>query len=468
MIQQRIYISNVDNSPVINFDTGLDQRSFARTKMSQSLIEPGYAVFPDGSNQVWKSSGVNEINGFMRVWGSPFTGKRLDLIINEAVNPEKTQAAIQAVAFWIRAKLLLGETRSALSPGASLITCEGGKEFKKGSVFFAPDYLSQRCLLVEGSEPNYFTCPDLYGIDAAAFCAGTMLYKILSGSHPYPTEASVFQDMREGVFLPPGMAIPGLDEKFCSLIQSALMLPVTKKKTNVSGIDILDNLLKILMDKDGNIVSVSSLFSELSFDDTVRFYKNQKRYLKKNNFYVKTRRFVHNYKLALMVSVAVTFFLAFVIGSTVQSRALRPTTTGLYSDNVVHVYYEALNSMDHQIMEACIAGGTDKTDINMIVNLFVVDKVRQSYEYRTESTIISARAWRQQGRELPAPNVFGITDLHVEQIGGSENSGQVHYRADYQIWFPHELIGMNRSDILTLRRDRRMNWRITELIRTEF
>ncbi len=59
---QRIYLSNIEEKQAICFDTGLDPRSFARTKMSQSLIECGYIVYPDGSREVWKPSSVNEVN----------------------------------------------------------------------------------------------------------------------------------------------------------------------------------------------------------------------------------------------------------------------------------------------------------------------------------------------------------------------------------------------------------------------
>jgi hypothetical protein len=171
-----IHVSDVDGKPATCFDTGLEPRSFARTKMSQCLIEPGYIVYPDGTHKVWKATGVNEVDGFMRVWGSPFTGKRLDFLLGQADSGLKTtaqevslQAALQAVAFWIHCKLLLGDVRSALNPGAIFISSEGGKDFPKGTVFFAPENLSQRCLLVEGLDTDYYNCPDLKGMEAAAF-----------------------------------------------------------------------------------------------------------------------------------------------------------------------------------------------------------------------------------------------------------------------------------------------------------
>jgi len=470
---QHVHICTIDGKQAACFDTGLDPRSFARTKMSQSMIEPGYIVFPDGSHEVWKSLGVNEIDGFMRVWGASFSGERLDLILGRALLPgqgqaEARQEAIQAIAFWIRAKLLLGDTHSALSPGAAFVCCtDGNAENPKGSVFFTPENLSQRCLFVEGAEPNYYYCPDLKDMEAAAFCAGAMLYSVLVQSHPYPSAKSVFQDMREGVFFPPRLAAPGLDEKICGLIQSALLLPVAKKRTGISGTNILGSLLETLMDKDSNITLIPSLFRNLTTEETAQLEKEKSRYYKINYFTVKVSRFLVRNKPAVFSVLAVFLFTVFIIGSIAENRSSRPTTAGLNSDTVVTVYYDSFSALDHIYMEACLMGA-DKSDVETVVNLFVIDKVRQTYEVRSDAGLIPAKLWQQQGRELPSPDVFGITDLRIEQIGGSEETGQVHYRADYLLWFPNEPDVYTRSDILTLKRDRRKNWRITEILRTQY
>ena len=199
---RRIHVSDVEGRPALCYDTGLNPRSFARTKMSQnSLIEPGYVVFPDGTNKTWKATGVSEVNGLMRVWGEPFYGERLDGILNEVNSIQKRatsqQAALQAIVFWIRAKLLLGDVNSSLNPGAAFISFNDDNSTEpKGSVFFGPKNLSQRSLLVEGIELDSYNCPDLDGMEAAAFCAGVMLYKLLGQSHPYTSKADIFQDMR--------------------------------------------------------------------------------------------------------------------------------------------------------------------------------------------------------------------------------------------------------------------------------
>lgn len=457
-MELRVHISNVENNSAICFDTGLDPRSFARTKMSQSLIEPGYVVKADGSHDVWKASGVNENDGFMRVYGPLFQGKRLDLLLDEISSQTLgNKEALGAVISWIKAKMFLGETKSALNPGASFYSPDG-------SVFFAPEYLSTRCLYLEGVLQDRYNCPDLAGMEATAFCAGLMLYKIFTGVHPYPS-SEIYQDMREGVFMPINFAYPGLNEKLAKLIQSALLLPVDKKQLSRknkllrSGIDILTGILEVLSSEEPVITSLSK-------EKTDQTEKDKKIFLIKQYITVRSARFaVRNKYLLVGVSIGVLFLL-FVAFSTAKSFSSRLTTAGLSPETVVTVYYDAFSSLNHDLMEACILGAS-RTDVNAALSIFAIYKQRQAYEMSTRTSIKQAKIWKENGNELPAPDVFGVTDLTVEKIGGDESEGLVLYRADYELWSPMEDFSRSRSDRLMLKTDKRKNWRIVEIERTE-
>jgi hypothetical protein len=271
--------------------------------------------------------------------------------------------------------------------------------------------------------------------------------------------------MREGVFLPPHLAAPALNKNLCGIIQSALLLPVERKRTGESGTDIIGNLLRALMDSEGKIVSVSSLFTNLSNDESVRLEKEKKRYYLIQYTYTKTRRFVIQNKHAIIGTLVVFLFLLFITVSTTRSINQRPTTEGMSPDNVITAYYDALSSLDHVFMEACIQGA-DKSDINTAISLFAIDKTRQAYEMSNRNSFIPARLWKELGRELPAPDVFGVTDLSIEYLAGSEEDNMIIYRTDYLLWLPEEY-SISRSDVITLKRDKKKNWRITEIIRTE-
>ena len=465
---QSIHISDSNNSPAIFFNTGLDSRSFARTKMSQNLIEPGYIVKPDGSHEVWKAAGVEETDGIMQVWGPLFNGKRLDLLINEISSLTQEDAsinALQAIALWIKAKMFLGDTRSVFNPGAAFICADNSKSaYPKDSVFFSPENLSNRCLFIEGTEVDRFNSPDLLGLEAAAFCAGVMLYIIFAKTHPYP-ERTIFQDMREGIFMPMHLAVPDLDEKLSGLIQSALMLPVASKKPMMSAIDILTEILKILVNDENKLTAFSSLFQTVSAEKSKQIETEKNRYLLKQNGYVRTKRFIIRNKTILTGAVITLIFLLIIVFSTIDNRNHRPTTAGMYSDSVVFAYFNAFSNLDHMFMEACL-WGADRSDLNAAISLFALVRTRQAYEFSIPNPVPAA-VWRDNGGELPSPNVFGVTDLTVTHIGGSDENGLIIYRAEYMVWSFIEDYPLIRSDIITLRLDRRNNWRITEILRTE-
>ena len=455
-MQQRIIISNTDNVPTAYFNTGLDPRAFARTKMSQSLIEEGHIVNQDGTHEIWKAAGVSEINGSMSVWGPLFQGKRLDLIIDEINTPDhaKTQTAVKALVCWIKAKMFLGDGKSALNNGAVFISDEDGR------VFFAPEHLANRCIYIEGSKLDRNNCPDLIGMEASAFCAALMLYKIFTGLHPYPT-AEIYQDMREGIFLPIHLASPNLHEKLSELIKEALLLPVENKKTSKSGTVILGEILAILS---GN----EQLLKTLPAEKAKRIEKEKKSYLFKQNSYVKTRRFIVRNKFVLIgigVSIA---FLVFILLSSIKGSI---TTQGLGAEDVVITYYNAFSLLKDDVMRACI-NGASKRDIEAAGILHAITKQREYYENKTEPVFVTAQAWRNQGGELPSPNAFGVTDLDIETLtkrpdGSRVNDDIVVFRANYSLWSPTEQYEIKRSDVLMLKRDRHKNWRIIEIERTE-
>ena len=462
-MNQRIFIAEVNNQPSLCFDTGLDPRSFARTKMSQSLIDPGFTVNPGGSHETWKVTGVNEQGGFMRVFGPHVPGKRLDLLLEEigpiSQSPELKQEALEAVIYWSKAKMFLGDVRSALNPGAAFVA-------KEGNVFFAPEHISSRCLFIEGNQLDTYNCPDLIGMDATAFCTAVMLYKILTGNHPYPT-VDIYQDMREGVFVPIHLAAPGINEQLSELIQAALLLPVEKKNiVKTSGIDILSGILEILTGRGNKFASVSSLFETISPEKEKHFEKEKKRYLFKMNIIIKTKRYILNNKPFLLGIALGAAFIIFILCNTIINISNSPTTEGMTPDTVVTAYYEAFSSLNHPLMEACIKGA-DKRDINAVATFYAVLKQRQAIEGAKAPSIIQARVWKEIGGQLPDPNVFGVTDLVVKHVGGEEDDGLMIFQADYDLWSPFDDFARHRSDILTLKKDRRRHWRIIELLRTE-
>jgi hypothetical protein len=522
-MERQVFLFDVDGHKALGFDTGLDSRAFARAKFAQFITEPGLIVNLEGANSsvnFWKASGVVEYSS-MVVWGPSFKGDRLDLLLNDN---DKREEALAAIRLWIRAVLALGEKHHApvgappvgappvgappvgappvgappLCPCAALIG-----ENQSSEIFFAPQSLVLHCLMAKESNRinNRYVQPDLNGMNAAAFTAAAMLYQVFTGSPAFPAsdEIILHEDMREGNFLPIRLAVPGLDDKLAALIQNALNQNV-KKGGLPNGARLLEGFLEILRTDPTDPTDPLSLFvSPLSEADKLSIEKEKNQYLKTNNVSVKTKRFVKRNAAVLLGSFVAVVITVLIVNSVIKSRSAL-STAGMEPVQVIESYYNSFGKLDHSWMEACVVNGAGKDDINMVMNLFIISKLRQAYEYNVRPSFISAKEWLEMGGGQVDLQVFGVTDLQVtgnrgqlamsnEQLASANKVGESNeerYRVDYTLWVPGEAendpatvqdamtdkrvveylppISFRRTDFVTLVQKKK-NWRISEISR---
>jgi len=453
----------------LGFDTGLTARAFAQAKLAQFITEPGLIVRLGETPpriEFWKASGVREVSGAdgnptMVIWGPPVAGERLSALLDQ---PPET--ALAAVALWIQAVLALGENppnEVPLWPSAAIITL--ASEGRPPSVFFAPPTLGERGVTADDAP---YVNPALGGMAAAAFTAAAMLYRILAGTHPFTaTNVSVlYEDMRDGNFLPVRFAIPGMDSRLAVLLQNAL----ERTAPNLpSGIDMLGAMLAAL---------ASPLVVPLPEPDRLLLEKEKAQYLKLKAASVKTRRFIARNTAVLAGALAGVVAAIFIIYSVISSRALLPTTAGMDPVQVIESFYYAFGDLDHQMMEACVINGAGKNDITAVVNFFVISRTQQAYKGNAPPLVFPAHKW--QGGDFPDAPLFGATDLRVEWLAGDANGDELRCRVDYTFWIPEQAsseealnpdyaptngsVSSHRRDFLTLVR-KKGNWRITEIAR---
>jgi hypothetical protein len=479
-MEKQVFLFDVDGQKALGFDTGLDSRAFARAKFAQFITEPGLVVSLDGpasSVDFWKASGVVEYSeaAAMVVWGPPFKGHRLDLLLHDNANRDE---ALAAVCLWIKAVLALGEKHQApLWPCAALIGESG--ESLSSKVFFAPPSLALHCLMVKESNQinNRYVNPGLNGMNAAAFTAAAMLYHVFAGSPAFSAadEIILHEDMREGNFLPVRLAAPGLEERLAALIQNALSQGVKKNVSLPNGMRLLEESLAILAPQAGT-VPLPSLVSRLSEADSLIIEKEKTQYLKTKTASVKTRRFVVRNAALLLGSLAAVVTAVLIVNSIIKSRSAL-TTAGMEPVQVIESYYNAFGELDHQWMDACVIRGAGKDDINMVINLYVISKMRQAYELNAQPLFISARDWLDRGGGQVNFQVFGVSDMQITR------SNEARYRVDYTLWIPDQggdepkmeqdvmrdekylpPVSFRRSDIVTLVQ-KKGNWRISQIRR---
>lgn len=436
-MEKRIYQAEVNGTQVLGFDTALDAQAFAQAKMAAYLTRQGSVVFPDARVETWQPEGVAELerNPYgpqtMVIWGPCFPGERLTDIISD---PERRDEALDALRYWLRARPLVEE---AVSPAGVLMVTErtrGG--FPPGTLLFPPERLVKRCLEAEGvSAAAERLHPDLSGAEGISYSAALMMYEIFCGVLPFKGEDPlvVRQDIREGVFMPPGLAAPGLDEGLARLISLSLA-PVKQKSGAAPRPDPL-TLVKALGPPGSR--SRDSWISPPGGAELAKIRLEQEQFLKRKNLTVKTRRFLtrNTTLVSGLLIAALVLFLG--VRSFIKDQEGRPTTLGMAPLEVAETYYKAFGKLDHETMSACVLKKAGKGDIEMVINLFVISRVRGAYEAGGLDNVISAEDWLAAGSPETDKTVFGVTDLRIRTLG--ESGGEVEMEASYILWMPENL-----------------------------
>jgi hypothetical protein len=293
----------------------------------------------------------------------------------------------------------------------------------------------RRAVEAEGSwfkGAEQWTHPDLTGEAAAVFAAAAMLYRIVCGEPPYPNNEAegLYSDLREGVYIPPRLAAPGLDKRMADLMERALA-PVSAGITRPSLAEFAGILGPPLSGEK------ERFFHELSGEERTKLEAERERFSRKKTTAVKTRRFIRRNTAVIGGVIIGLTVLALVIGNIVNGNRNRPSTRGMEPREVIAAYYGAFETLDHTLMEACVTNKAGKGDVDMIMNMFVISKVREAYEMR--SPIIPAQLWLDAGGAPTDLTVVGVTDLRLEGEDEDGSDGEVRYRADYTLWLPENM-----------------------------
>ncbi|MDR1957388.1 MAG: hypothetical protein LBQ30_11130 [Treponema sp.] len=431
--------------PTLEFDTGLSAQAFAQAKLAQLVTASGWIIRGDGVPVPWKPVGVREQNGTMRIWGPAFTGEGLHILIADASRKDQ---ALDALRRWIRARLVLDAQPNPPAPWPA-----GALAAPSGTLLFPPERLVKQSLEAAGRDAwlngaEGYVHPDLSGVAATAFTAGAMLYRIYCGSPPFPnTNREVLhQDIREGFFVPPHLAVPGLDTDLAGLISRALTFLSPKqalsKGFNLAKIETeARGLLTALGDLLGSPGSApaASFLHECTEAEQARLTLEKARFTKRHTRRVQAKRLVYRNKTLITGIAVAALILVLILWSLLVDRAKGPTTQGMSPQEVAETYYKAMGAMDHQLMDACVMpkGGTKalyKRDIDMVTHFFVISRVRQAYEQRI--AVIPAQEWIDAGAPPTDATVFGVSELRLEGLDQDESDGEVSFDVSYRLWLP--------------------------------
>ncbi|MDR0785897.1 MAG: hypothetical protein LBE74_08495 [Treponema sp.] len=457
----------IENRPVLCFDTGLRERAFAQAGLSRLIMQEGLVVNRDGTVEKWKIEGVVERDGYMVVWGRNFDGQSLDLVLERG-----TDTALSMVRFWRDAQFRLEQAIVFAKNAVSVAPC--GVICSNEALLFLPEQLTARYVEAQGQTINKimrYVHPDLTGQSAVVWTLACMLYRIFCGNAAFPAADAdaLRQDMREGVFFPMRFVRPGIDERLDSLVQKTFQ-PSTQGFPSLEDFSFLN---------DADFLSIDAFIHSLSEEEARSLAVESTKFSKKQERLMRIRRFFKRNRAVVFGVVGAVVVAAVVVVSVIQDRANLPNTKGMTPLQVVETYYTAMGNFDHIVMTGCVLKKAGKDDIDMATELFVLSKVRQAYEMGKPPSIISAETWLQDGGRPTTAVVFGTSNRKIQPLDTDPADGEVSFKAEYKLWAPafnpssnDETVDsprvpgdQSRVDEITLVL-RKKEWRIAEIKRS--
>lgn len=431
----------VEGQRVLGFDTGLSLQAFARLRQINLLTERGYVVAPSGSVSPWTAGGTVEQNGTIVVWGPDFRGERLDRLVQGDQG-----RAIEALRWWMKGREALLNQAIPLPPPYPA----GAFISDDGSIFFPPPAIALRSLAAEGSNAplegaHRWVHPDKQGEEADVFTLAALLYRVFTGTEPFAgaSEDECRENIRDGKYTPIALAVPQLRNELRFLIDRALeVLPQKSGRDEKNaGRPRLEAFIQAL--------GKAELYVSLDATELEKVEQLRHNYEKKYEKTIARKRYLRKNKTVLTITLISLAIFILIAQSIIRDQASRPTTAGMTPLQVVQTYYGSFNTLDHQKMSACVRGKAGAMDIEAVMNLYVISKVRQAYERK--NSVLSPEDWKTQGSPATDATVFGITDLSIiedtsqgesAQKGASQkaNAGspgtEAFFTVTYQLWHP--------------------------------
>lgn len=177
------------------------------------------------------------------------------------------------------------------------------------------------------------------------------------------------------------------------------------------------------------------------------------------------RNFLRRYGTRILLVSAAVILLGTIPFGILRRALAPPPTVGLSPREVVSVFFDAWNDLDHILMEDTVARGVARDLIREVTNIYVIERVQTAYG--DQGRLLSVDEWKAAGR--PADKMpYGVDELTITPI--QQTAEQARFIAEYRIWRPdgsEDAVVLHRTrvrDEITLRAGRHA-WEITAISR---
>jgi hypothetical protein len=430
----------------------LPRQSF-KTGAIALRAQSGYILFPDRIEE-WRVETFAESEEWILVSGPAFAGRSLD----EAGSPEEGLSLLaRSAAALGRLSALKLLPKGLLSAG---ILCGDGEVV----LVLPPEFVARSFASLDPERRDraaaHLASPRAESAeDEASFLLAQAAYRFATGK---PAFSRLGDDRGEthiarGGFLPVSLEAPRLEPALAGMIDRVLADP--------RGIG--------LGEWEGALAEARALgwFRSLPEAEAERLERSRRARVAAMARAGARAAFFRRRRGALIAAAIALGIAAAYVGSVLSAARSKPDYSGRPPREIVDLYYEAIDGLSTDSIEACGTKDAVRADYDMATNLFLISKMRMAYE--GGNPLVRAEDWLARGRpELgPAPLLFGIAGLGIEEL--SLGRDEAAYRAAYSLWSmerkgedssaPRE---SRRVDLLSLSRSAK-GWKIVKIERTE-
>jgi hypothetical protein len=378
-------------------------------------------IYRDGEITEWIPEGHVEYQGRYCI-GPSFDGERLSLVIDSNKLDLATIRKVLSACIAINTQ----KQKLELFDAASIFLLDDG------SVLLLSSSLAKKQRLCRTSDEltrdfEKLKHPDLRYEDGLVYSFALLAYIALTGRHPFinsqkdiplenkkknreeeEKEEEIREQLRRREFVPLSLMKPGINEEASAYLDS--VLDGSREKTDIQ--ELLQNLQRIVSSPGPAVSSV-----ELRHKEALA--ARRERQIRRLQC---ARRFFHTYTVHLIIAGIMIIAGAALTFNILQKASVPSPTRGLEPEQVVQLFYESMNSLDHDTMEACVTDGAGKNYIEAAVRLTVISRVSAAYSVGGPPPFVSAQEWVDAG--LPPLErgrfIFGAADLSLEKIGETD------------------------------------------------
>ncbi len=454
-------------------NSGLNQESFGRTKLSLSIEEKGKIAEFDGNEirfsdfefadienknaSVFFTAELSEGKTFLEILSenneenqnyeisenaeiNQKETKKIDEIYEK--NPEIQKNAVE--------KLILALTK-AYEKNENL-NVSGGAEgiiFANEKIIFLPPELFEQCAqnCTEKSEKNSgnfkFVYKGLSPKEQILFFRSVVAYKSLTKKFPFDendlTKRQV--DIGDEKFIPIKLYLPKISEKLASSIDSGLKikpeefekagkreLKISKdEKKNQKNLNLAKNFdieefkceLEISQknhkneensEKNENAEISSEKLSEISIEEK-NLEKKRNAFAKKMGAKIAVKRFFRRNKTAILALAAFLAFAAWMANGFVKENRQLATSKGLDSTQTAAAMYTFIHKADVPNLQEIVKGKQTKDLIFKVAGFYVTSKQREEQNAADKS--VSPGKWLFYNKNS-SNWMYGITNLKID------------------------------------------------------